>query len=231
MTLLVDHRPTIEEWGLYLGLYPATVTRLAGDPQQQQRIEVALDWLAATDGDDPPTAWAVVVSPYADADQGIQMLPEVGSTVVVGFLAGHPDHPYVLGATWNGNAEAPDTFDDANNTRVIQTRSGTRLEFDDTEGAAAVRLSVAGTTGKHSLVFDDAARTITLTSASGATITMTASGGVNIDAAATVDITAAMVTVNAAMSDFKGVVKCETLIASSGGVISPSYTPGAGNVW
>ena len=155
MTLLVDHQPAVEESGLYPGLYPATVTKLAGDPKHQQRIEVALDWLAATEGDQPPTAWAVVVAPYADADQGVQILPEVGSTVVVGFLAGHTDHPYVLGATWNGKATAPDAFDDANNKRVIQTRSGTRLEFDDTEGAAAVRLSVAGTTGKHSLVFDD----------------------------------------------------------------------------
>jgi hypothetical protein len=36
--------------------------------------------------------------------------------------------------------------------------------------------------------------------------------------------------VHAPMVKCDGIVKCETLIASTG-VISPSYTPGAGNVW
>jgi len=38
-----------------------------------------------------------------------------------------------------------------------------------------------------------------------------------------------MVTVDAAMSKFSGVVKCDVLISNS--VISTSYTPGAGNIW
>jgi hypothetical protein len=38
-----------------------------------------------------------------------------------------------------------------------------------------------------------------------------------------------MVTVDAAMAKFSGVVKCEVLIATS--VVGTSYTPGAGNVW
>jgi hypothetical protein len=36
--------------------------------------------------------------------------------------------------------------------------------------------------------------------------------------------------VNAPTSTFSGVVNCQTLIASVG-VVSPSYTPGVGNVW
>ena len=43
------------------------------------------------------------------------------------------------------------------------------------------------------------------------------------------DVTAAMVTVNAAMSSFSGVVKADTVITNS--VVSASYTPGAGNIW
>ncbi len=38
-----------------------------------------------------------------------------------------------------------------------------------------------------------------------------------------------MVTVDAAISQFSGVVHCDTLITNS--VVSPSYTPGAGNIW
>jgi hypothetical protein len=38
-----------------------------------------------------------------------------------------------------------------------------------------------------------------------------------------------MVKVDAAMSKFSGVVKCDTLISNA--VVSSSYTPGAGNIW
>jgi hypothetical protein len=38
-----------------------------------------------------------------------------------------------------------------------------------------------------------------------------------------------MVTVNAGMAKFSGVVQADTLIANS--VIASSYTPGAGNIW
>jgi uncharacterized protein involved in type VI secretion and phage assembly len=153
--------------------------------------------------------------------------------VVVGFLAGHLDHPYVVGAVWNGNAQAPDSFSDSNNTRVIQTRGGSRLEFDDREGAVRVRISAAGDAdgGVNKIVLDDADGSITISGKAGATITLTAAGGVTIDAASTVDVRAAMVTVDAPMSQFNGIVTCDTLIAKGGGVVSPMYTPGAGNVW
>jgi hypothetical protein len=44
-----------------------------------------------------------------------------------------------------------------------------------------------------------------------------------------VEINASIVTVNAAMARFSGVVQADTLIANS--VVASSYTPGAGNVW
>ena len=43
------------------------------------------------------------------------------------------------------------------------------------------------------------------------------------------DMSAGMVTVDAGMSKFSGVVQCDTLITNS--VVSSSYTPGAGNIW
>jgi uncharacterized protein involved in type VI secretion and phage assembly len=220
--------PDRNDSALYLGLYPATVVALEGDPQQRQRVKVRFDWLAATAGGGTAEAWAVMVTPYADADQGFQMLPEVGSTVVVGFQAGHLDHPYVVGATWNGNAQAPEAFADANDKRVVVSRAGSRLEFDDTTGSVAVRVT---TPGGHEVVLDDGAMNITVTHSGGSTIELTAAGGVKIEAMSTVDVTAAMVTVDAPISQFKGTVTCDTLIATGGGVVSPTYTPGAGNVW
>ena len=59
-------------------------------------------------------------------------------------------------------------------------------------------------------------------------VTVTASAKVTINAS-TVEVSAGMVTVNAGMSKFSGVVQADTVITNS--VVSSSYTPGAGNVW
>jgi uncharacterized protein involved in type VI secretion and phage assembly len=233
VTLTAEHLVANACGPLYGGLYPATVTKLDEDPASAHRVEVSLDWLSTTDKSTPPKAWAVLVTPYADDKQGFQILPEVGSTVVVGFQGGHLDHPYVIGAVWNGPDAVPEAFAKANNKRLIQSRGASRLEFDDTEGALAVRLSCAGDATKkvNQIVLDDAAQSITIKTKSGATITLTSAGGVTIDAAATVDIKAAAVNVTSDMSTFSGTIVCDTLIAKGGGVVSPTYTPGAGNVW
>ena len=47
--------------------------------------------------------------------------------------------------------------------------------------------------------------------------------------ASQVEVSAGMVKVDAGMSKFSGVVKCDTLIATT--VVGSTYTPGAGNVW
>ncbi len=52
---------------------------------------------------------------------------------------------------------------------------------------------------------------------------------VKVTAPAGMTVTAAKVTVDAALSKFSGVVNCDTLITNA--VVSSSYTPGAGNVW
>ncbi len=69
----------------------------------------------------------------------------------------------------------------------------------------------------------------------GNSIRLTASGieieaavEVRLSAAASVEVSAGSVDVDAAMSDFSGVLKSSTLITDS--VVAASYTPGAGNV-
>jgi hypothetical protein len=59
-------------------------------------------------------------------------------------------------------------------------------------------------------------------------ITITASAKVTVNASM-MEVSASMVTVNAGLSKFSGVVQCDTLISNS--VVSASYTPGAGNIW
>lgn len=219
-----DFHPDGGTQGLF-GLYPALVTDLV-DPRSLGRVEVKFPWLGQ-DGEAAARAWATLLSPYADDDQGLQVMPEVGSQVVVGFEAGDPRRPYVVGACWNGREATPAAPEAANNVRVLKTRSGSLLEFDDTQGAPKVTLK---TRGGHELVLDEGGQTVTLTHGNGSVITITAAGQVEIQANATVEVTASAVNVHAAAANFDGIVQCTTLIASAG-VVSPSYTPGAGNVW
>ncbi|HEX3131868.1 MAG TPA: phage baseplate assembly protein V [Thermoanaerobaculia bacterium] len=208
----------------FYGLYPALVTDLV-DPEKLGRIQVKLPWLGGEG--DGVRAWATLLSPYADKDQGFEVLPEVDSQVVVAFEAGDPRRPYIVGACWNGKEPLPEEAAAANDKRLIKTRSGSVLEFDDKAGAPKVTLSMKS---GHKVVLDDAAQTVTLTHSGGSTVVFTAGGQIELRANVSVDLYASIVNVHAPMAIFDGVVKCQTLIAETA-VVSPSYTPGAGNVW
>lgn len=221
--MIADFRPDGDALR-YFGVYPALVTDIV-DPDRLGRIEVKLPWLGAEG--DTVRAWATLLSPYADDDQGFEALPAVGTQVVIAFEAGDLRRPYILGSAWNGRESMPETPAAPNNKRLIRTRSGSLLEFDDTEGAAKVTLSLRS---GHQLVLDDASSEVRLAHANGSIITFTAGGQIEIQANATVEVTAAALNVHAPTATFDGLINCTTLIASAG-VVSPSYTPGAGNIW
>ena len=208
----------------HFGLYPAIVTDVV-DPDAIGRIEVKLPWLGSDGGD--VRAWATLLTPYADDDQGFEFLPSVDTQVVVGFEAGDPRRPYIVGSCWNGKEALPEAAAAPNNLRLIKTRAASKLEFDDTDGAVVVTLS---TDSGHQLVLDAGAMEIRLTHSSGPSIVMDAAGNVKITANVNVDVTASVMNVHAPVANFDGVINCQTMIASVG-VVSPSYTPGAGNVW
>lgn len=208
----------------YFGLYPAMVTDIV-DPARLGRVQVRFPWLGSQ-GDAEVRAWATLCSPYADADQGLLAFPEAGSQVVVGFEAGNLRRPYVVGAAWNGQAATPHQPEQANNVRMLRSRSDSRLVLDDAPGAEKVEITMAS---GHRVVLDNGGRSITVRHASGCEVTLTDTA-VRVTANVSVDVTAATVSVNAPISTFSGIVKANTLIAEST-VVSPAYTPGAGNIW
>jgi len=215
------------------GVYPAQVTDVQ-DPDAQGRVQIRLPWVEESDGG-AALAWARLATLMAGGERGSWFIPEVDDEVLVAFVGGDPRRPVVIGALWNGVDAPPETMDGDNNVRSVTSRSGHRLTFDDTAGAEKVVLE---TQGGHTLTLDDASGgTVTLEHSNGAKIKIDAAGSIDIaanvkvkiQAPAGLDVTAAMVTVDAAMSKFSGVVKADTVITNS--VVSASYTPGAGNVW
>lgn len=208
----------------YFGVYPALVCDLV-DPERLGRIEVQFPTLG-TAGCRDVRAWATLCSPYADDNQGLQVLPEVASQVVVAFEAGNWRRPYIIGACWNGKAKLPRAAEKANNIRVLRSRAKSKLEFDDTAGSAKVSITMES---GHRVVLDDGAQSVTIQHTNGSLIRITAAGVIEIQGNTSVDIKTPLLNVDAATSTFKGFVKCTTLIADAF-VISPAYTPGVGNL-
>ena len=136
------------------------IVRENKDPEGLGRVRLRLPGVT----DEPIVHWARVSAPMAGAQRGIFFLPEKEDEVLVAFEHGDPARPYVLGALWNGRdlPPAPNT-DGENNLRLIKTRSGHTVRFDDTEGAEKIELIDAS--GTSSLVIDTAAETITIASA------------------------------------------------------------------
>jgi uncharacterized protein involved in type VI secretion and phage assembly len=205
------------------GLYPALVTDIV-DPDRLGRVQVQLPWLGGA-GDDV-RVWATLLTPYADDDQGFCAYPAVGSEVVVGFEAGEPNRAYVVGACWNGTATPPTEATRPNDKRVLKSRGGSVLEFDDSGGGPKVTVR---TTSGHTVVLDDGAREIRVSHGDGFGITLTANGEVRVVGNGPVDVTAPTLNVHAGTAVFDGMISCSAL--QTGSVVSPSYTPGAGNVW
>lgn len=224
--LPTGNAPREQRW---YGLYPGIVSDNQ-DPDGQGRVRVRLPW--APDASDRYDAWARLATTMAGGDRGTWFVPDVDDEVLVGFGGGDPDHPYVVGALWNGRDGAPVQMDADNNVKAIVSREDIRIVLDDSRGAVVLTLS---TPGGRTVTLSDSASSLRLEDGNGnavelapSGITITAASRLSINAA-TISIEAGSATVSSAMWSYSGVVKCDTLISTA--VVGSSYTPGAGNVW
>ena len=225
-------RVSVGPGGLFYGVYPALVLEIV-DPDGQGRVKVSLPW--APDGKGSRyEAWARLATLMAGNNRGTWFVPERDDEVLVAFEGGNPRRPYVIGALWNGTDVPPEKIDSAGNNdlKTILSRQGIRITLDDTVGAVKLRME---TPNGQSIILNDADNSLLIEDSSGNSIRLDA-GGITVIAtseisllASTAKIEAGMVTVSAGMSQFSGVVQCDTLITNA--VVSSSYTPGAGNIW
>lgn len=78
--------------------------------------------------------WLQVMSFYGGSGYGAFFLPEEGDSVLVAFSGGNINQPFVLGVLWNGGIKPPvEGAERQQNVRVIKTRQGKQLIFDDSE--------------------------------------------------------------------------------------------------
>jgi uncharacterized protein involved in type VI secretion and phage assembly len=218
--------------GRFYGAYPALVSDIK-DPDGQGRVKISLPWSPDKDGA-AYEAWARLATMMAGNNRGSWFIPDVNDEVLVIFLGGDPRYPCVLGGLWNGQDSPPQSMDGAgkNYVKKIRSRNGVQITLDDTDGQEKMVLE---TPGGQSITLQDGPGSVSIVDSNGnsvkletAGVTVTASAKVTVNAS-TAEISAGMLTVNAGMSTFSGVVQADTVITNS--VISASYTPGAGNIW
>jgi uncharacterized protein involved in type VI secretion and phage assembly len=232
LEMIVEARMPIGLGGHWYGVYPALVTDIK-DPDGQGRVKVALPWSPDTGGA-RYEAWARLATLMGGSNRGSWFIPDVNDEVLIGFEGGDPRRPYVLGALWNGRDTPPDSMDGAGNNyrKVLRSRNGVKITLDDQDGQEKF---IVETPGGQKITLKDGPGALTAEDSNGnsvkletAGITITAAAKVTVNAS-TIEMSAGMVTVNAGLSKFSGVVQCDTLISNA--VISASYTPGAGNIW
>jgi uncharacterized protein involved in type VI secretion and phage assembly len=217
--------------GLFHGAYLAEVVDL-NDPEQLARVQVRLLTFDGVDGHDGPI-WARVAVPFAGDNRGTFFIPDVGDEVLVQFVNGDPRFPIVLGGLWNGTDTAPEAISGGRNVKkVIRSKNGVKVTLEDQDGQEKF---IAETPGGQRITLVDGPGSVVVEDSNGNSIKLEPSG-ITVDAAAKVTINASliemsagMVTVNAGISRFSGVVQADTVISNT--VISATYTPGAGNIW
>jgi uncharacterized protein involved in type VI secretion and phage assembly len=205
------------------------------DPARRNRVQIRLLSFDGVGDHDGPI-WARVAVPFAGNERGAFFVPDVGDEVLVTFLNGDPRWPVVVGSLWNGSAPAPETLGgggDRVDRWTIVGKAGTRIAIvEAASGRPTISLTTPG--GVSGTLTDTGGGTIEL-EAAGTTVTIDPSG-VSVRTPATVSVqatqvkvTAGQVKVDAALADFSGIVKCQTLQTTT--VIASTYTPGAGNIW
>lgn len=170
------------------GVCPAVVTNI-NDPDKLGRVKVKLLNL---DLPDYETDFIRVMTPMSGAGWGMLFFPNVGDEVLVAFCGGDISRAYVLGSLWNKNFKTPAEIKENNPIRMIQTKAGHKLVFDDSDGKEKITLQ---TKNELLIKLDDEKNYITLQDKGGknlikvdsanGTITIQADKKVNISAGST----------------------------------------------
>lgn len=162
------HEAEREADGFFRGVAVATVTDNR-DPDGQSRVRVRFPWQP----EEQTSFWSRLTMPMSGKEMGTYFLPEVGDEVLVAFERGDQEHPYIIGSLWNGQAAAPEDNGDGNNDRrLIRSRDGHELLFNDNASTPEVELKLQD--GKHVkldrdglVVEDEQGNTVTIESQSG----------------------------------------------------------------
>jgi phage protein D len=132
------------------------------DPDGLCRVKVKYPTLPGNE----ESFWARLATPMAGADRGIEFIPEVNDEVLVAFEHEDMHRPFIIGSLWNGKDNPPEKSSSVVNQtgkvqkRIIRSRTGHILTFDDTDGGC--KISLVDKTGNNLIEIDSEKNNITL---------------------------------------------------------------------
>jgi uncharacterized protein involved in type VI secretion and phage assembly len=212
MTLMdpLPRETTLESGGTAKGVAVAVV-RENKDDSGLGRVKVSYPWYSQP----RESYWARVALPMSGKERGIYFIPEVGDEVLVAFDRGDLRFPYVVGSLWNGADRSPATnADGKNDVRLIRTRKGHKLTFNDGDRGLVQlelndgkKLSIDDNGVRidddkgNSIAIDSGGRAITVEAAQrlllkAPQVSIEASGTIDIKAGATLSINGTLVRIN-----------------------------------
>ncbi|HEX8112371.1 MAG TPA: phage baseplate assembly protein V [Kofleriaceae bacterium] len=120
-----------------------------GEGNPGYRVKVKFPWL----NEQETSFWARIAVPMGGADRGTYVLPEIDDQVLVVFEHGDINRPIVVGSLWSRKQEPVEVNQSGkNHTKLIKSRSGHRIIFDDKEGAE--KIVIVDKTKKNKIVLD-----------------------------------------------------------------------------
>src|SRR5512139_1884124 len=124
------------------------------DPDKLGRVKVKFPILSEQD----TSWWAPIVMIGAGKNRGWFFIPEKDDEVLCLFEHGDISRPLIVGALWNGKDKAPDKNPGGNPRRVIKSRAGSKITFDDDQE----KLIIEDGAQKGRITFDAKANKITI---------------------------------------------------------------------
>jgi len=219
----------------YYGVVEAIVVEV-DDPEKEGRVKIKYPWF----DDRTVTEWCRVRQLYAGNGYGTFFIPEPGDEVLVSFIHGDMRLPIILGGLYNGQDKPPSHRSRDKDEKLIRTREGHQLLFNDTRDQHQVVLQTAAghsadfndkqeqiavaSSGGHQVLLDDKNKKVEITTsgghqvlidARGRKITVATAGGqkVTLDAnAGTVTIEGASLVVKASDIKLGGVTAFQPLV-------------------
>src|ERR1700755_2773881 len=123
------------------------------------RVKVKFPWL----NDQESTFWARIAVPMGGAQRGTYFLPEIDDQLLVVFEPGDIHRPLGVGAIWSNKPQPVETNQTGkNNTKLIKSRTGHRIVFDDKQGAE--KIAIVDKTKKNKIIFDSANKLVKIES-------------------------------------------------------------------
>ena len=167
MSIAKQFEETLKESGSGLaqqmnrsGLTLAVVTNIK-DEEKLNRVKC----LPVENENKEETDWCYVLAPLGGKEHGQFFFPNVGDLVVLGYLAGDPHRPLVLGACWNTEVKPPYIIEDEKVYNFsIKMPTGTEFLFYDEPKKQKVTLTMPSGTV---LNIDDENSAVTLSDKEG----------------------------------------------------------------